>query len=77
MSNSVKATAFGWSNSQIIYSMKPNKKFFIDQASGEIFLVNNAGFGSIQTTCEQPCQLEVFADLGDLDVTQATMKVQV
>jgi len=77
----VKATASGWCDSKITYSMKQNNndndKFFIDQASGEIFLVNNAGFGSIQTTCEQPCQLEVSADLSDLDVTPATLKVQV
>ena len=57
--------------------MSTNPNFFIDQQSGDIFLVNNAGFGSIQTTCEQPCSLTVFADLSNTEVPQDTLAVEV
>merc|ERR1711892_1180762 len=66
-----------WCDGQITYSMQSQPNFFIDQQSGDIFLVDNAGFGSIQTTCEEPCTLTVFADLSNTDVVQAILTVKV
>merc|ERR1740124_1133119 len=64
-------------NSFVTYSMKQNEHFFIDSSSGDIFLVNNAGFGSVETTCGQPCSVRVFADLANLNVPQASLNVSI
>lgn len=67
----------GWCGGQITYSMQPHPSFYMSADSGDIFLVNNAGSGSVQETCDQPCQLQVFADHAYLDVAQAKLTVQI
>jgi len=66
-----------WCARQIIYSMQPHPSFYMSADSGDIFLVNNAGSGSVQETCDQPCQLKVFADHAYLQVPQASLTVQI
>ena len=66
-----------WCGGQILYSMKPHPSFYMSADSGDIFLVNNDGSGSVQETCDQPCKLQVFADHAYLELQQASLTVQV
>jgi len=66
-----------WCGGQILYSMKPHPSFYMSADSGDIFLVNNDGSGSVQETCDQPCQLQVFADHAYLELQQASLTVQI
>jgi len=66
-----------WCSGQILYSMKPHPSFYMSADSGDIFLINNDGSGSVQETCDQPCQLQVFADHAHLELQQASLTVQI
>ena len=79
VSVSVVAVCHGddWCGGQILYSMQPHPSFYMSADSGDIFLVNNDGSGSVQETCDQPCQLHMFADHAYLDLQQASLTVQV
>jgi len=51
--------------------------FYIDKASGDVFLVNNAGYQSLAQICPTPCSLSVSADLSNLAVDPIEMEVKI
>ena len=66
-----------WENMK--YSIESeNKNFYIDQTSGDVFLVSNNGRNSITSTCDSGwCSLEIRASLSPVSEKDADIDLKI